>query len=134
MPQIEEGQTEPMRVCEMRQELRQAQSNQRVLTVALQPADDEGANITLVAPFGLLLSEGISISVADNDLLSVPFRTCLPGGCIGQAQVSQSVIAQLVAGDEARVSMVTNAEQPLAVTVSLIGFTAAWNRLLELRG
>jgi invasion protein IalB len=45
----------------MSQELRQAEGNQRVLTVALAPAPDgDGVTLILLAPFGLQLSQSRS--------------------------------------------------------------------------
>lgn len=134
-PQATEAAPAPARACEMRQELRQADGNQRVLTVALQPqVEGTGATVTMVAPFGLLLSQPITIDVAETRVLDVPFRTCLPAGCIATASLAQTGVDQLVAGAEAVVGMTSTDGQALTLTVSLAGFTAAWNRLLDLAG
>lgn len=133
-PQAVEGQPAPGRVCEMRQELRQAEGNQRVLAVALQPAaEGDGASLTLVAPFGLLLSQPIAIDIAEARVIDVPFRTCFPQGCLATTQLPQAGIDQMAAGDEAVITMTTQTDQALTMRVSLAGFTAAWNRLLDLQ-
>lgn len=134
-PQATEAAPAPVRVCEVRQELRQTEGNQLVLSVALQPQlDSAGASLTLVAPFGLLLSQPITIDVADTRVADVPFRTCLPQGCIATASIDQAAVDRMAAGAEAVVQMTTTDGQVLSLQVSLAGFIGAWDRLLALRG
>lgn len=134
--QATEATPAPGRICEMRQELRQAEGNQLVLAIVLQQAQIEaaGASFTLVAPFGLLLSEPITIDVEDARLTEVAYQTCLPRGCIATTQVDQAAVDRMAAGATAIVGMATTEGQVLSVPVSLAGFTGAWNRLSELRG
>lgn len=132
-PQATEASTASARVCEMRQELRQAGGNQRILAVALQPQlDSAGASLTLVAPLGLLLSQSISIDLADVRMMEVPFLTCLPQGCIANAVLDIEMIDKLAGGTEAVVGMTGTDGQVLSAPVSLAGFNAGWNRLLTL--
>lgn len=127
-PAAVEGQPAPARVCEMTQELQQKNTGQRVLAVSVQKADP-ATRLTVVAPFGLLLSEGVKVSVADKELLSANFRTCLPGGCIAVSDLDEAALTALAAGDQAVVAMVDTNAQPVNINVSLAGFTNAWNRL-----
>lgn len=120
------------RVCEMRQELRQGESNQLVLAVSLQPqTDGAGANLTLVAPFGLLLSKPIAIDIAEIRLIDVPYQTCLPRGCIAATTLDVAALAQLLAveGNKARMTMTATDGQALTVSVSSLGLSDAWSRL-----
>jgi invasion protein IalB len=134
-PQATEAMPAPERVCEMRQELRQAEGNQLVLATALQPnVEGSDATLTFVAPFGLLLSAPIGVDVGETRVAEVPYRTCLPRGCIALTALDETVIDALAAGAEAQVSLTATEGQTLGVVVSLSGFTAAWNRLLELAG
>lgn len=131
-PEASEGEAAPaVRLCQMRQELRQAEGNKRVLTMALQPAaEGAGASLTLVAPFGLLLAQPITMDVAGVRVAEVPYRTCLPRGCIATAELG--AIDRITTGSEATVSMTTTDGQTLNVMISLAGFADAWTRLLEL--
>jgi invasion protein IalB len=129
-----EGQPD-QRACEMRQELRQAEGNQLVLAAGLQTQGEAAsASLTLVAPFGLALSQPITIDIAETRLVEVPFRTCFPRGCIAVTTLDEVALDGLMAGDEAQVSMTTTAGQALVVTISLAGFTGAWTRLQDLTG
>ncbi len=128
MPAAIEGQAAPTRICEMMQELRQQNNGQRLLTMALQPAQ-EGASLTILAPFGLLLSEGVKITVAGEAVAQGGFRTCLPGGCVSIISLTQGALDTFSAGDTATITMLGTNGQEIALAVSLAGFAAAWNRL-----
>lgn len=122
-----------IRVCEMKQELRQQESGQRVLSVALRPEEDAGAAfLTLITPFGLRVAEQIQISVDEVPVLETPFQTCLPQGCIVQTRLDQAAIDALQRGEAAVVSLPTTSGDQFRITISLLGFTAAWNRLSDL--
>jgi len=129
-----EGQTAAARICEMTQELRQQDSGQRILALSvIQSADDaDTASLTIVSPFGLLLSAGIQIEVSEAALLDIGFRTCLPAGCIALSDLTADQISALAAGETATVGLTDTNGQSLRLDVSLAGFTAAWNRLKKL--
>ena len=121
------------RVCDMSQELTQTESGQRVLSVAFQAGSGGASDLTLVGPFGLSLADGIRVVVGGQDMATIPFRTCLPRGCIATAQLDEAALALLRSGTEAQVIMVADGGRELSLTVSLMGFTAAWNRLQGLQ-
>jgi invasion protein IalB len=130
-PQAAEGQAAPGRFCEMTQELRHQESGQRVLAAALQPGET-GASLTLVAPFGLLLSKGIKIAVDGAATAEAEFRTCLPGGCVSVIGMDQVSLDKFMAGEAATVTMRDTSDQEITLNISLAGFTSAWNRLKDL--
>lgn len=127
-PAATEGQPAPARICEMTQELQQQQTGQRVLAVSVQKAES-GGRLTVVAPFGLLLSEGVKLSVGETPVAALGFTTCLPAGCIAVSDLEAAALDTLKAGDQAVVEMTDTNAQPVKVNLSLKGFTAAWNRL-----
>jgi invasion protein IalB len=130
-PAAPEGQAAPARVCEMTQELTQQGTGQRVLAISLQ-STEAGGRVTVVAPFGLLLSAGLTMDVAEVPLMEAAFRTCLPAGCIVVGDLDQAGVDLLAGGNTAKVRMRSQDGDDLALDVSLTGFTAAWNRLMEL--
>ena len=130
-----EGASPAEPTCEMAQELSQAVAKQRVLTFAMQVKPDGTAELTMIRPFGLRLSDGIAIDLAATRLVQSGFRTCLPQGCIATGALDAAMIDRLSAGNPATVRMAADAGgQPLALEVSLNGFAAAWTRLVELLG
>ena len=130
-PEAAEGQPASGRVCEMTQELQQQQTGQRVLALSVQKAESSG-RLTVVAPFGLLLSEGVKLSVGEMPLVALGFTTCLQAGCIAVSNLEAAAIDTLAAGDQVVVEMTDTNDQPLKLNVSLRGFTAAWNKLASL--
>ena len=130
-PAAVEGQPAPARICEMTQELQQQNTGQRVLAVSLQKAETT-TRLTVVAPFGLLLSEGVKVSVGETPVAALGFTTCLPAGCIAVSDLDVTAVDTLAAGDQAVVEMIDTNTQPVKVNLSLKGFIAAWNRLTAL--
>jgi Invasion protein B, involved in pathogenesis len=119
------------RVCQMSQTLLQKESQQRVLTFALRRSEDR-AVATLVLPFGLLLSEGFRIQMADEEILRGAFRTCLPAGCIAEVEIPAGTISKLEAAETANVLMTATSGQQVKADISLMGFRAAYQRLVAL--
>lgn len=123
----------PQRFCEMSQELRQQEGGQRVLSITLlRDRTDDDALMTLVVPFGLNVRDDTIISVGDHMLPAVPFETCLPRGCIAGIRLAEPEIEVLRRGEKALIALPMLSEATLDLTVSLMGFTAAWARLGEL--
>ncbi len=119
------------RLCEMTQEWRHQETDQRVLMISLRSREDAGATLTLIAPFGLLLSDGVRIGVDGKSLQRADFNTCLPSGCVAITDLIESEVDTLSLGVGATVLMSDTSNQGLLVKISLSGFTAAWNRLGE---
>jgi len=130
-PAATKKQAAPVRVCEMALVLSQKKSGQRLLTMALQP-DKQGASVTLITPFGLLLSQGVNVAVDGNPVAKGAFRTCLPRGCVSIIKLAKGAVKKLIAGDTAIITMKTTNGQDFALKIPLAGFAAAWNRLNEI--
>jgi invasion protein IalB len=131
-PQTADGASPAALICQMSQELRQEKSGKRILALSVQPkADISEASLRLIVPFGLLLSEGVKVAVDESALLEVGFRTCLPAGCIVATDMTADQMGKLAAGNVAVVMMRDVNNQELSISVSLSGFTAAWNRLKD---
>ena len=128
--QPQEGQP-AQRQCQMSQELLQQESRQRMLLFAVTKGEGD-AKATLIMPFGLRLSEGIRIDIAEKELARGAFNTCLPAGCLVEIDLPEATIAQLQAADKVSISMTVHTGQPMKTDVSLKGFAAAYRRLLAL--
>jgi invasion protein IalB len=126
-----QGGEKTQRICQMSQTLVKQETQQRVLTVALD-VRDTGARATLVLPFGLLLSAGFRIQIADEEILRGDYRTCLPGGCIAEVDVSPETIGKFESAETASVVMTASTGQQVRTDISFKGFRAAYQRLLAL--
>jgi invasion protein IalB len=119
------------RICQMSQELLQQETRQRVLTFSIGMTA-EGSKATLILPFGLLLSEGVRVQIAEEPVLHGAYRTCLPAGCVAEIEIPKEVIEKLETAETARVLMTANSGQQVNTDVSLKGFKSAYRRLVDL--
>lgn len=120
------------KVCGLSQVQTNSQSHQRVLAMELQPKDSvvEG---TLVLPFGLDLSKGVTLQVDDGTVLaSLPFQTCLPAGCLVKLNFDAMSVAALRRGNSLKVKIVPVGGQEMTLSVSLKGFPDALARTIAL--
>lgn len=136
--QVAEGQS-ATRICEMTQELRQQKNNQRILTMVLQAKKGIEArlgtgvaSLTIIAPFGLLFSEGVKLNLLESTLVSISYKTCLPTGCIAVSDLTIDQINELSKADKTTVIMTDTNNQVLKLSLSMAGFRAAWKRLEKL--
>ncbi|MDR0786255.1 MAG: invasion associated locus B family protein [Gemmatimonadota bacterium] len=120
------------KACVMQQELRVQQSGQLVLAVELQPKSG-GAEGNLVLPFGLALARGTSIQVDEGSSTSLPFRTCLPVGCVASVNFDAATLGALRRGTSLNVSVTPDGGLPeMQWAASLQGFGSAYDRAAAL--
>lgn len=121
-------------LCAMSQIQAEPKSRKRVLTVELQAHANGTAKGVLIMPFGLALNPGVSLKIDDKETSApLPYATCLPVGCIVPLTVDTALLSALKAGGTLNINATSNGDnQPLAFTVSLTGFSAAFARLVEL--
>ncbi|WP_018431342.1 invasion associated locus B family protein [Hoeflea sp. 108] len=121
------------RSCQMSQELLQQGTGQRVLMFALGNTG-QGAKATMVLPFGLRLSDGVRVSIAEEEVLRGAFRTCLPAGCVADIDLAEELLGKLANAETASVLLTADNGQPVKTDVSLKGFKPAYQRLVALAG
>ena len=142
----------PEPLCQMAQELRDKKSGQLIFSLVLPGKPlPSGANAVVVAPFGLDLSKGVTLSLleqvpsddADNETgftarmvdptTQAAFRTCVPSGCLAHITLDKDMKDAFRARSRALVSMVSiDPTRSINVPLSLRGFTAAERRLSAL--
>lgn len=117
------------RRCAFSQQLRQ-QDGRRVLAVEFIPARDGGLTGTMVLPFGLALDKGLTIGLDDAaPSPPLPFKTCLPAGCIVPITVSAAAAKGYRDGTTLKLNTVaSDTGKPMAFSLSMKGFLAALNR------
>ena len=132
---FDQADSDIQRTCQLSQELRQPSSGRRVIMVAIT-ADLEsgGAQLTLVAPFGLLLPEGFGLSIDEADIGRSEFKTCIGStGCIAEKPIAPEQLDLIAEGETLGVHTVAMGGQKLVTNLSLDGFGVAYKRLLALR-
>lgn len=124
---------EGKRRCVIAQQQHSQQTRQLVLAVELAPAADGRLQGTLVLPFGLALAEGASLQVDDQTPgAPLPFRTCLPVGCIVDLMFDDAEQSMLKSGTALKIAAKADGGEDVPLSISLKGFTAALDRLREI--
>lgn len=121
----EEGSTQ--RICQVSQELRKSDTGKRVISAVLTT---EPYKITLVTPFGLLLTEGVKLSADEKELPGGTFTTCLASvGCVAESILDAEELSTLQSSETLTVLMVNAKGQKVQANLSLDGFGDAAKRL-----
>jgi len=129
---VEEG-PEP---CQMYQLLRDGQGGSvaevSLFKVAANQQVEAGG--TFIVPLETLLTEKLNIQVDSGQAKRYDFSFCTTVGCYARVGFTGEDVARFRAGNVANVVIVPALapDQRVAVTMSLSGFTAAYNELSEL--
>lgn len=119
-------------LCDMFQ-LLVDQNGVQTAEINLIPLSREGvaAAASVVTPLKTLLSRNVAMKIDSGETRIYPFTFCTPIGCVAQFGLSPEEVARLRAGNAATVTIVPleAPDQQVALTVSLSGFTAAFNAL-----
>ncbi len=117
--------------CTIQQTQAETKTGQRVLAVSLVPAADGGSSGNLIMPFGLQFDAGVSLALdAGANGKPLPFKTCIPAGCLVPLTLDANTITALKAGKQLKLTAksIDANVKPLVFTVSLKGFGAALDR------
>lgn len=95
----------------------------------LEGAGQAVAGGTIVVPLETLLTAQVTLAVDDNSAKRYNFSFCNPLGCVAQVGFTQEDIDAFKRGSEAILSIVPAPapDQVVALTMSLAGFTAAYD-------
>jgi invasion protein IalB len=101
--------------------------------IALPAGGEAVTGATVVTPLGTLLPAGITFRVDSGEPRQYPFSWCLRSGCFSRFGLPAQGLASLKAGSVAhmRLAAIDIPEQPIDLEISLSGFTAAYNALVE---
>jgi invasion protein IalB len=123
--------------CTISQLQLQGENRQRLLAMELTRArGDNGATGALVLPFGLRLSDGITLGLDHAaPFQRLHFTTCLPAGCLVPLAFDANLISAIGSSTALAIKATANdSGEEVALSVSMSGFTSALTRLTELTG
>jgi invasion protein IalB len=123
------AQQDAKRVCSMSQQQADNNTHQRVLAIELSSVTATKADGTLVLPFGLAVAKDVVFQV-DGAQLGSPlhFRTCVQGGCVVTIALDSAAIGTLKKGSALTIKATADGDQPIVFTLSLKGFSSAFDR------
>ncbi|QQG36996.1 MAG: invasion associated locus B family protein [Micavibrio aeruginosavorus] len=119
-------------VCEMVYRLMEQDSGTRVLEFAIGfSSQKDSARAVLIAPLGVELEQGFTITVDGKDNMAVKPRYCLSDGCYAFLLLPPDVLAILKKGKEAVLSFNTFDGQPARLPIALEGFASTVAEILK---
>lgn len=125
-----EGQADP---CEMVQLLKEANGNPVVeMRIFALPAGGQAiAGSTVITPLETLLTEPLRLAIDGGAAKRYPYSWCSQVGCVSRIGFTAADIDQFKRGAQGTMTIVPAAapDQKVDLTLSLSGFTAAWNML-----
>ncbi|MCX8508044.1 MAG: invasion associated locus B family protein [Rhodobacteraceae bacterium] len=127
-PEKTADQAKPQRQCEILQEVTQGGSGQRLFAISLRQ-NDQAAEATIIAPFGLALPDGVSLMIGERPLVTATFSTCVAVGCVAKASLTMDQVSRLERANTFSATMTGNQGKPISLALAPSGFSAAWARL-----
>lgn len=119
--------------CEMQQVAKDAGGNPVVLVrVVKLPADAEAPALAIFnTPLGTLLPTGLSFRIDQAQEAALPFDWCVQEGCIVRLGLREADVNAMKRGRtvQLRVVSIADPEAPVELTLSLTGFTAAYDSM-----
>jgi invasion protein IalB len=121
--------------CQLYQLLTDQQDN-AVAEISVFPLPENQqaeAGVTLITPLETLLTENVTIRVDNGEPKRYPFTFCAAVGCVSRIGLLPDEVAAYRRGVAAQIRIVPAAapDQEVILTVSLRGFTAGFNALVE---
>lgn len=122
--------------CALHQLLRDSSDNAvaTIEMVNLPAGQQAAAGATIVTPLETLLTEQITLAVDGGQGRKYPFSFCTQRGCVARVGFTDGAVDTFRRGNQATLTIVPAAapDQQVVLTVSLTGFTAGFETLVEL--
>ncbi|MGY6549768.1 MAG: invasion associated locus B family protein [Roseinatronobacter sp.] len=121
--------------CQMYQLLRDAEGNAtaEISMFALPAGQEAVAGATILTPLETLLTAQLVMQIDDGAAKRYPFTFCTAIGCVARVGFTAEEVDAFRRGSQATWSLVPVAapDRTVDLTMSLMGFTAAFNELTE---
>lgn len=116
--------------CQVSQNLTEAKTGQRVLTVTVRRDNGNGSLAMLLAlPHGLFLPSGASFQIDQGQKTTIAIQTSDQNGAYAATPLSADLIKAMKSGTNLNIGMESVTRKPVTIPVSLAGFTAAVAKL-----
>jgi invasion protein IalB len=110
---------------------RETQKSLLAAVVGYIPGTQDMA-VEFTVPLGVILPPGIRLQVDESEEIGrAPYLMCTPQGCTGIWKLEAEAVAAMKKGLTLKVIVLNSQQRPVAVPVSLRGFTAAYNTLVQ---
>ncbi len=107
----------------------QDRPNVGLLVIAFRTADQRTNMLRVIAPLGVLLTQGLGLRIDEQNIGATDFVRCVPNGCIADARLNDELLGKLKAGKSATFIIFQTPEEGIGIPVSLSGFKDGFNKL-----
>jgi len=87
------------------------------------------AVLDVVTPLGVVLTDGLGLTIDGGQTEAAPFQICTEQGCLVREPIDQGLIDRLKSGNVARLEIVAANRGPIAADLSLSGFTKGYDTI-----
>jgi invasion protein IalB len=116
--------------CAMEQRAFITSTGQFIGSVTLRlPPDTQSPVMMITTPLGLSLAGGVVFNIDGGTPTTLPLQTCDNNGCYAGAPVSSELLAAMSRGTTLNVTFKNLSQQDISLPMSLIGFTAAYQKI-----
>ncbi|TCD13184.1 invasion associated locus B family protein [Oricola cellulosilytica] len=81
----------------------------------------------IAVPTGRVIPAGIGLQIDNGQARKIDYAICLPDRCIAEAPLADEFVASLKRGGELKLTSINFQNQPNPISMSLDGFTAAFD-------
>lgn len=121
--------------CQMYQLLKDDKGNNvaDISMVALTGSAKAVAGATIMTPLETMLTQGLTLKIDNNEARTYPFTFCAPVGCFARVGLTAEEVASFKKGNKVSMTVVPVAapDRPVTVSISLKGFTAAYDEVAK---
>src|SRR5262249_22810979 len=103
--------------------------NVGLTVIILKTADQKGLMMRVLAPLGVLLTEGLRLKVGQKLLGPTGFVYCIPNGCVAEFSMDEKLVTLLKSGQEANFIIFSKPEEGIGIPVSLAGLGQGLDKL-----
>jgi invasion protein IalB len=103
--------------------------NYDLVVIVLKTADGKSRLLRVIAPLGVLLTQGLGLKIDNVDIGRAGFVRCILTGCIAEVMMDDKLIDQLKAGQSALFIVFQTPEEGVGIPLALKGFKEAFEGL-----
>jgi invasion protein IalB len=106
------------------------QQGEVVGSVTIRVPPDTGKPVLIVStPLGLYLPAGVTYSIDTGTPQQLQLETCDRNGCYASTPLSDDMVNAMLKGQKLNVAFQSLNKQTITLPMSLVGFTAAYQRI-----
>lgn len=97
--------------------------------IILKTADGQARLMRVLAPLGVLITEGLGLTIDETTIGRTLFVRCLPNGCVAEVNLEGDLLTQLSNGTTATFVIFQTPEEGIGIPISLAGFQEGFQAL-----